>query len=181
MFKGVDAGGKALRCITGHHRAARLKENFSLVVVGIYSVNGDTALCFTGLDNSFVHMTAIHAFSTEIRQQGRVDIDDAVGKSLQYVFRNFPEKTGQNHPFNPMLLKCGYKLSRNVRVGHHGSLHPMTSRHVEHARFGVVGHNQHHLAERMTGEVAANGIGVCTGARSQNGNGLRGFFHGPQR
>src|SRR3989344_7282928 len=55
-------------------------------------MDGDAGLRISGCKDCFMHMCAVHAFASVAREQGRVDIDDAVVPLL------YEPRTENEHP-----------------------------------------------------------------------------------
>lgn len=78
-----------------------------MVVVFIDSVDGDAGLGFLGKEDGGVDVDSVHALSAELRQQGRVNVQDPVGKGLNEGGGDFPEKPGQDESVDLSGLEFG--------------------------------------------------------------------------
>lgn len=73
-----------------------LRYVLSLVQFGVDIVDSDARLCFSCSLHRFVHMVSPHALASELWQESGMDIDDAVGESLDEVLWHFGEEAGKD-------------------------------------------------------------------------------------
>ena len=94
-------------------QAAGLEQGGTLVIILVDDMDGDARYRLVVGDDGFVYMMSIHAFSAIMRQQGRVDIDDAVGESFEEVGRHEEKESRQDDIVNMAFL---HKVEHMVRL-----------------------------------------------------------------
>lgn len=74
LLKGVDPGGNIFRGVCGVDRALGLEEDCAVVIFFVHKVYCYSRQFFPGLHNRLVHIHAVHPFSAEFGEEGRVDV-----------------------------------------------------------------------------------------------------------
>ena len=77
---GKDTGSKAVRSVPGTDRHTGLRNDGSGVVGVVSQMHGGPAFTGSTGEHRFVNMPAVHSRSAKRRQQGRVDIQNAIFK-----------------------------------------------------------------------------------------------------
>ena len=83
MLQLVDACRQRLGAVARQHGALGLQERLSVVVVLVHEVDGDPAVGASRSQHGLVDMVPVHPLAAELRQQRRVDVEDALGVGLQ--------------------------------------------------------------------------------------------------
>ena len=78
LFK--HAVGQQFRSVAGQDGTSALEENWAVVVLIIRVMHGAAGGSFAGVNYRLVDLQAVHAATAIFRQQGGVDIQDAVFK-----------------------------------------------------------------------------------------------------
>jgi hypothetical protein len=77
---------------------------------------GNTGNLFLLFNDRLVYMMPVHAFAAEFRQQGRVDIDNAIRKTVDEVRRDQPKKPGQYDPVDVMVQQVVEYLAGIIKL-----------------------------------------------------------------
>jgi hypothetical protein len=100
VFEYVDLGGQRIWGVFFFDGAPGLEDDFTLVVVFVDIMNGDTALFVAGCNDGLVNLGAVHVLATIAGQQRGVDVDDALGEGLDERGGEEPQETGQDDQVN---------------------------------------------------------------------------------
>lgn len=79
-FEGEDAVGEGGRRVVGQDFAFFLKQDRSGVVGVVGEVDGAAGGLLACFEDGFVDVVAVHPLAAELGEQGRVDVEDAVGE-----------------------------------------------------------------------------------------------------
>ena len=108
MHEGIDDGWEiifleqvdACRHIVGGigwvDTAARLEESRATVVAVIDHMDGDAGHRLVVGHDSLVHVVAIHTLAAVVGQQSRMNIDNALGESIENMLRNQQQKASED-------------------------------------------------------------------------------------
>ena len=105
-----DALLKCFRCVVFSYVDGLLQNDRAFVVMFIYEMHRRAGHFYALCQNSFVRADAVHALTAERRDQGRVDIDNAVCVSRDRLRAEHGEESGQNdqvHTETVEFGKCG--------------------------------------------------------------------------
>ena len=98
LFKLVDFCSEGVGSVVVVEGAFGLEKGGAAIIVLVDEVDGDTAFLFVVGDDCLVDVFAVHALATVFGQEGRVDVDDAVGEGIEDFLWNQPEETGEDNP-----------------------------------------------------------------------------------
>lgn len=162
MFQLQHLGRHLFRGISGREVDGFLQQDGALVVLFIHEVDGHPAFGFAVAHHSLMHMVAVHAFTPVSRQQGGVNINDALGVVLHQVFGQFPEKAGQHQQLGTVEVQ---------RIQQDGRIEPFAvqqqyidavfARQGKNTGLGVIGYNEGKLHIRPTAKMLQNGPGIA--------------------
>ena len=65
-------GGEVIGGVCREHRTFGLEDDGTFVVVFVHIMDGNAAFLFTGGDDCFMNMVAVHAFAAVGREKGRL-------------------------------------------------------------------------------------------------------------
>jgi hypothetical protein len=105
-----------MHIVVRQHRAARLEDNVTRVILLIYIMDGDATLTAARIKHRTVNPVAVHSLPPETGQQSRMNIDDAPPECLNEGSRNQPEKTRQDNQVNLPPLKHHQHLPGVIKL-----------------------------------------------------------------
>ena len=143
----------------------------SLIVLLADQMDGDAALGISSRDNGFMDALAVHALPAVFRQQGRVDIDDAVREGAHHLRRYQPKEAGQHDEVDmqpSQLAEHGAiaQLGPIEQVGGNAMV-PST---LQHAGLRAIAPHQCYLGSRVLGKMLHEPLRVGARARSKYGD-----------
>lgn len=113
----MDFVGQGIGGVVRRQLAFGLEEDGAFIVVLVDDMNGDAALLFPVVNHRFMDMMAKHTFTAIERQQGWMDVDDAVGKGGEDVLGHQPKETGKDDPVDLPLLEETEHTAIVVEIG----------------------------------------------------------------
>jgi hypothetical protein len=140
-----------------------LKDDVPLIVVSIYIMNGDATFGLSGFEDGLMDTASVHAFSTELGKEGRVDVHDSLRIGLQHVIGYVEEEACQYNEVGVILTeKVGRFALAESRSRKHFDRNAQRSGSTDDTGFGLIGQNSNYLNGRMTGKIADYPFGVCS-------------------
>ena len=94
MLENENPCSKRVGRIVWKHRANLPQDDRSVIVSLVHEVDRASRLSFSCGKNRFVNVVAVHPLAAEFGKQARMDVEDAIRKSIQHVFGQNSEKAG---------------------------------------------------------------------------------------
>jgi len=97
MLSRQDSGLKRCWSVAVEHGQTTLREDWALVVLRFDEVNRYPRFRVPGCQNGFVHVNAVLALPTVLRQQRRMNVEDAVSKAPECSRSKLSHVSKQQH------------------------------------------------------------------------------------
>ena len=140
-----NAGGKAFRCIARKHRNPLLGQDPAPVVLFVDEVYRGAGFTPLRREHRPVNVNPVHPLAAEVRQQGRVHVDDPSAIALDDFSRDALQVPRQDQEFDSMAFEqFQHPAGIPVILEDHGRDAGLTPK-GESAGLGAVAENQGHL------------------------------------
>lgn len=171
--------GDGLRRIVGIYRAGILEDDPAFVEVFVDQVNGNPRFFITSSFNGFVNTIAIHAFTAMTGKQRRMNVEDAVGESVDQRCWNQP-KEAREYQVRYVFVTKPTKDIRSAKLfaGKNARRHIEFPRSLKDKCIRVVGEHHGYLDVRVMLKILHDGFRIGAVAGSQQGKSGRLSVHG---
>ena len=154
-----DARRQALRRVSRENGNPRLSQDRPVIELLIHDMHGAARLLVSGRQDRLMHEVSVHPRTAVLRQEGRMNIQDAPAKGPDDFGAQFLQIPGQTNHINTRVYKLpqnGVLESRIVgKPGalHDGGINVMTTGAFQRLDAGLAGQDQNDFNSRQSSGI----------------------------
>ena len=149
-----------------------LRNDLATITNGCDVMHGHARFCFTGGFHSLVDMMAPHAFASKLRQESRMNVDDAAWKCLEEVIGHQWQEARQHDELHVVAAQQWQHLVSIGQLGFwdNNSGNAQSPGAYQSKRIGTIADNENHPGNIRLTEVPDELFTIGTVTRNEYSN-----------